>query len=466
MKKKSLLLLMMALAYLQVNAALSTTNFGDNNYINEWGQLKLNGVQLSNKCGNAIQLRGWATGDYESEYGRPAYDQKSDLAAMKKFGANVVRLTCYVANGAITAPNWNNQKTWLKNAITWCSELGIYCIVDYHVLLEKDRNGNQKTGASGNPNDYLNATNVRQTATDFFSEISLYVKNHGYNHVIYEICNEPGDNISWNQIKTYADIVLPYIAANDPDAVVIVGTGSWSQKLADVINGGKLTHSTLQIMYTFHFYSCTHARLLTTQFTTDNLTKLPVFITEWNDTSESGDGECGTPPSSTTQTYMSRINGGTNGTGQKVSWTSWKWDGNGYGRQTSCALNPVDYNTKNTLYVNNYNYTTADLTERGRMVYDYLQTVSNPPSCEVGLESTANTTFSIYPNPAKDGIFNITLGGEKAAALAIANLQGQTVYSTTIENGAAVINANLLAGIYVVSVQSELGVKTQKLIVK
>ncbi|MDR1730141.1 MAG: cellulase family glycosylhydrolase [Prevotellaceae bacterium] len=466
MKKRVLLLVAVAMSALQA-MALSETDFESNDYIRAWGQLKLvttpnsgeNKVQLACQDGTAVQLRGWCTSGYQWQWAKPAFDQKSDFAGMKKFGANVVRLTCYVANGSINPTNWNNQKTWLKNAITWANELGMYCIVDYHVL----KVGNPDN-SSGNPNDYLiegtEKNRPRQVATDFFSEISAYVKENEYIHVIYEICNEPS-GVAWSRVKAYANTVLPFIADNDPNAVVIVGTGNYSQQLSNVTaNDGLIIHNTLQIMYAFHFYACSHGFLFNSQFTAANLNKIPVFITEWNNTDSGGDGTCGTGD---LDNFMSRINAG-GGSSQKVSWTSWKWDCNGYGNQESNALLPI---TSNIKYGDGYNYTTADLKPTGKIVYDYLQTGATLTSCGGASVATAKSvTFAINPNPAKNGSFSVTLFDSGTADLTILNLQGQAVYNTVVNNGFGLINTYLTAGVYIVSIQSESGLKTQKLVIK
>jgi len=88
------------------------------------------------------------------------------------------------------------------------------------------------------------------------------------------------------------------------------------------------------------------------------------------------------------------------------------------------------------------------------------------PNNPVGVASTESAAFSIFPNPAKDGNFNVTLSNSETAALTIVSLQGQTVYSTVVENGFASLQTNLGAGVYIVSIQSESGLKTQKLVIK
>jgi endoglucanase len=92
-----------------------------------------------------------------------------------------------------------------------------------------------------------------------------------------------------------------------------------------------------------------------------------------------------------------------------------------------------------------------------------LDKVLNLPVDPVNVDTNESITFSIYPNPAQNGNFNIILEG--TASVSVVSLQGQTVYSTVVD-GSSAINANLEAGVYMVLVQSENGVKAQKLIVK
>ena len=50
-----------------------------------------------------------------------------------------------------------------------------------------------------------------------------------YDNVIYEICNEPNGGTTWADVKSYAEEVIPIIRKNTKDALIIVGTPTWSQ---------------------------------------------------------------------------------------------------------------------------------------------------------------------------------------------------------------------------------------------
>jgi len=463
MSKRIYLFLVVVMFALQA-MALSTTDFESNNYIQAWGRLKLvttpnsggNKVQLADKNGNAVQLRGWSTHTHSSV---AFFDNKNDFEGMKRLGANVVRLTCYIASEkSIDATVWNDQKVWLQNAITWNNELGLYVIVDYHVL------------NPGNPNDYLIGANdsiVYEKAETFFADISTFVKENNYNHVLYEICNEPNTksdgnggeiNVTWQDIKEYADVILPIIAENDPNAVVIIGTPSWSFHLEDA-NRDRFEHETLQIMYTFHFYACSHTTLSNTNghFSDTILCSIPVFATEWNNTNNTGRGEC--PASTIADTFLARCNYGQN---QRISWTAWSWsevvDEQGEPRTSSTW--------KNGTSPDGSDYTVENLSPTGLMIYEELQQNHINYDGLNEVKSTVSATFSIYPNPTKDGNFQVTLPTGETALLTVENLQGQTVYSTTIVNGVAFINAKLTEGIYLVSICMKNSAKTQKLVVK
>ena len=59
--KKRLLPVVPLLLSLSANAALSDNDFFSNDYVKEWGRLKLVDNQLSSETEKAIQLKGWTT---------------------------------------------------------------------------------------------------------------------------------------------------------------------------------------------------------------------------------------------------------------------------------------------------------------------------------------------------------------------------------------------------------------------
>ena len=124
---------------------------------------------------------------------------------------DVVRLAMYTAEGGgyCTDGNKDALKALVREGVEYATDCGLYVIIDWHIL------------SDGNPNTYLDQ------AKEFFREMSGEYAE--YENVLYEICNEPNGGVSWNDIKAYAEQVIPVIREQDADGVILVGTPNWSQ---------------------------------------------------------------------------------------------------------------------------------------------------------------------------------------------------------------------------------------------
>lgn len=234
------------------------------------GKLSVMGTQLVDEKGKAFQMRGISThgiGWY------PQYITKETFKTFRdEWGANVIRLAMYTAEecGYCTQNDEARlfQKALVKKGVDICEELGMYVIVDWHIL------------SDNNPNMYIDL------ALDFFSEISDYCKDK--KNVLYEICNEPNGAVTWQDVKDYAEKILPVIKKNVPDAVIIIGTPTWSQDVdlaaADPVTGYD------NLMYTLHFYADTHRDALREKMLTAKQAGLPIMVTEFGICDASGNG--------------------------------------------------------------------------------------------------------------------------------------------------------------------------------
>ena len=288
-KKNIITLIALQMVVISVQAATSLAS------------LKLVNNQLCNSDGNPIQLRGWST---NGSWFKHCYDDKNDFQNMKKAGANVVRIAQYVTEGD------GVDETWVKSCIDYCAQVGLYCIVDWHVL--KFGNPNH-SGYSGYKN--------------FFTNITSYVKQKGYHHVLYEICNEPNEDTEgsiyrpnvWKWVKDYAAKVLPIIKQNDPNAIVIVGTPQWDEALVFPMED-PLDEKGLNVMYSFHYYAGDQERFL--GILSSAAAFIPVFVSEWSVSTHSGDGSGNQDSSDKLMTVCNGKNLG----GQIISWCNWVWD--------------------------------------------------------------------------------------------------------------------------------------------
>ncbi|MBO4807344.1 MAG: cellulase family glycosylhydrolase [Paludibacteraceae bacterium] len=294
---------LLATAALAITVNVSAQDFSQNNYIQQYGRLKLVGKQLSSEKGDAVQLKGWSSFGWMSNWGD--CHEKGHLQQMKAWGASIYRGAMYVEEGG-----YNNNKEGYtqqtKTFIDQTADLGMYYLCDWHVL------------TPGNPNDW-----AYNDAENYFRTISSYVKERGYKHVIYEICNEP-NGCSWSDIKSYANKILPIIQQNDPGACVVVGTPQWDQNINEAQNDQINGYSNLNILYSFHYYACSHQQFLSRL---ENAARaIPVFISEWGIANFDGgqgsravDGSCFT----SADQLMNIANGA--GTGQMISWCAWSF---------------------------------------------------------------------------------------------------------------------------------------------
>lgn len=226
-----------------------------------YGSLLVNGTTLCSAADGApVQLCGVSTHglswfpDYVNEN---AFRQLRD-----EWGANLIRLAMYTEEygGYCSGGNQAALEQLIDKGVQACTALGMYCIIDWHIL------------SDGNPNTHL------AEAKDFFSRMSQ--KYSSFNNVLYEICNEPNGGTSWNMIKSYADQVIPVIRENAPDAIILVGTPTWSQDIDQV--AAAPVENPYNVMYTLHFYAATHGEYLRQRLLSALAADTPVFISEFS----------------------------------------------------------------------------------------------------------------------------------------------------------------------------------------
>ena len=235
------------------------------------GRLSVSGNHLVDQNGNLYQLRGVST---HGLAWFPGFVNEASFRTLRdEWGVNAVRMALYTAEygGYCTGGDRQALKNLIDSGVSYANKLGMYVIIDWHVLSEAD------------PNVY------RAESIEFFREMSA--KYAGNPSVIYEICNEPNGGTSWASIKSYATEVISAIRANDPGAIIIVGTPNWSQFVdqaaADPISGTNL-------MYALHFYAGTHGSQLRNTMTSAMDSGLPVICTEFGISDASGNGAVNT----------------------------------------------------------------------------------------------------------------------------------------------------------------------------
>ena len=223
--------------------------------VKEHGKLKVVGVQLRDEKGNNVQLRGMSS---HGILWYPDYINYASIMETKKHGANMFRIAMYSdggGDGYIKKPELS--KRLMYQAVENVLSADMYAIVDWHILND------------GNPN-----TNIEK-AKEFFKEITgAYKNNLG---IIYEICNEPNGDTTWDDIVKYADEIIPIIRNNATDAIILVGTPDYSYSVTKVEK--KLEYD--NIMYSYHFYAGQYDDSYQYMIGDAQRAGVPVFVSEW-----------------------------------------------------------------------------------------------------------------------------------------------------------------------------------------
>lgn len=236
------------------------------------GKLSVEGTALVGEDGQTVQLRGAST------HGLAWFPRFVNAGLFKEmsedWGANCVRLAMYTAEygGYCTGGDKEALRKLVLDGVKYAKDSDMYVIVDWHIL------------SDGDPNTY------KSEAKSFFDTVTRELKD--YDNVLYEICNEPNGGTTWAQIKEYAKEVIPVIRQNAPDAVILVGTPNWSQRVDEAARDPITDYDNL--MYTLHFYSGTHKGELRSTLQSAHDAGLPVFVSEYGITDASGNGALNT----------------------------------------------------------------------------------------------------------------------------------------------------------------------------
>lgn len=231
------------------------------------GALSVSGTDIVDKNGKVFQLKGVSTHGINWF---PDYVNKDAFASLSGYGVNAIRLAMYTAdyNGYCSGGNQQELEALVDKGVEACSELGMYVIIDWHILNDQDPNQN------------------KDAASTYFDKMSK--KYASYDNVLYEICNEPNGGTTWESVKSYAEEIIPVIRKNDKDGLIIVGTPNWSQDV-DIASQNPITGQE-NILYAAHFYASTHKGEIRNKVETARKNGLPVIISECSICEASGNG--------------------------------------------------------------------------------------------------------------------------------------------------------------------------------
>lgn len=277
-----------------------TCAFGQKNIVEKYGHLSVKGHHVLGEKGDTVQLRGMSL--FWSQWMGKYYNVETIKWLKNDWRSTIVRAAMGVdMGGYATQPEVEKEK--VEAVVDAAIAEGIYVIIDYHSH---------------------EAHKDVSLAKKFFAEMA---KKYGkYPHVIYEIYNEPLQDVSWsNDIKPYSEEVIKTIRQYDPDNLIIVGTRQWSQLVneaaLDPIKGTNL-------VYTLHYYAGTHKQWLREEAEKAMKNGIALFVSEFGTCDASGNGNYDEAESKTWWNFLDK---------HKISWCNWSVADK---EETAAALKP------------------------------------------------------------------------------------------------------------------------------
>jgi endoglucanase len=261
--------------------------------VKKHGKLHVTGTQLLDEQEVSVQLKGPSSMWLNWENTGYATDPDGVRHLRNNWKATVIRAAMGVDATSAYLTNPEGMTAKVRAIVELAIELGIYVIIDWH--------------------DHEAETHQTESVA-FFTEMA---KTYGeYPNVIYETYNEPL-KVDWNTVvKPYHEVVVAAIRAVDPDNVIILGTPNWSQYVDAAAKAPLIGNN---LMYTLHFYACSHTQSLRTKAQNALNVGLPIFVTEWGATNSDG-GTTGTLCLEEAQLWHDFMNA------NKISWAAWKLD--------------------------------------------------------------------------------------------------------------------------------------------
>ena len=190
--------------------------------------IKVDGNKFVNPQGQTVLFRGISISDPD-KIERQGHWNKSHFEKVKETGAMIVRIPVHPIAWRERTPE--KYMELLDQAVEWCTDLGMYVIIDWHTI------GNLEMELFQNP---MYNTSKQETYS-FWRAISQHFI--GNNTVaFYEIFNEPTTyrgqlgTITWGEWKMINENIIRLIRSYDTETIPLVAGFDWAYDLTPIIN--------------------------------------------------------------------------------------------------------------------------------------------------------------------------------------------------------------------------------------
>jgi len=189
--------------------------------------IKVKGNKFVNEPGDTILFRGVSISDPD-KIEHQGHWNKQHFIKVKEMGTMLVRIPVHPVAWRERTPE--KYLELLDQAIGWCTELGMYAIIDWHSI------GNLKMEIFQDP---MYKTSKTETY-DFWRTIARHFKGNN-TAAFYEIFNEPtlyfGElgRMSWDEWKKINEDIIGLIRAYDKDKIPLVAGLDWAYDLTPLL---------------------------------------------------------------------------------------------------------------------------------------------------------------------------------------------------------------------------------------
>jgi len=232
--------------------------------VSYYGKFQANGAFLrSSNTGKAMQVKGVSFFWSQWADGSVFYNENAVARMAQDWKAEIVRAAYGATTFDFEEPEAELNRERVGTVVEAAIKNDIYVIIDWHSH---------------------SAHNEVETerAKKFFAYFAEKYKD--CDNVIFEIYNEPL-NATWQQIKTYAEKIIPEIRKYSNN-LILVGTPYYSQQIRQVINNAI---DDPNLGYVFHFYAASHnLSTFSGDIAAVQSARLPIFVTEFGTTNADG----------------------------------------------------------------------------------------------------------------------------------------------------------------------------------
>ena len=185
--------------------------------------IKVKGNRFVNAEGDTILFHGLAFADPDKIEAEGHWN-KELLQRMKDLGANLIRIPVHPIAWRNRTPN--KYLELLDQAVNWCTDLGLYVMIDWHSI------GNLRAGLYQDPY-YI--TSLTETLS-FWRTIARHFTGNS-TIAFYELFNEPTlfngqlGSMTWDEWKEINEEMIKLIRAFDTETIPLVAGLNWAYDL-------------------------------------------------------------------------------------------------------------------------------------------------------------------------------------------------------------------------------------------